>query len=404
MLACVWLGKESLEMQEVPVPAITDPEDVIIKITGTTVCGSDLHLYHGEILQLKKGDIMGHEMMGIVDKVGDRVTKVKPGDRVVAAFNVACGKCDYCKKQLYTSCDTTNDSTFQEKLYGMRIAGVMGYSHFVGGFAGGQAEYGRILFANTNLIKVPDSVPDEKALFLSDIVPTSFHAVWDTGCQENEVIGIWGLGPIGLCAVQWLRNVFKAARIIVIDDVPERLHLAQIHWDAEPINFREDSDVNKKIFELVPGGLDRAIDCAGFRYTKSLLHKVEHAVGLETDSPEVLNECLRAVKKFGSIGIIADYAAYTNHFLVGALMEKGIRLIGCGQAPIQRHWETCLKHIESGLFDPTTILTNRYPLETTPEVYKRFDQKDAGIIKVFIETKFSNKPTTGTPALSNPDE
>ncbi|KAI7850363.1 chaperonin 10-like protein [Circinella umbellata] len=404
MLACTWMGKEKLEMQQVGVPLVTDPEDTVIKVTGSTVCGSDLHLYHAEILQMKKGDILGHEVMGIVDTVGSNVTSVKPGDRVVAAFSIACGKCDYCKKQLYTACDTTNDSKLQEELYGMRISGIMGYSHFVGGFAGGQAEYCRIPFSNTNLLKVPESVPDEKALYLSDIVPTSYHTVWDTGCQENEIIGVWGLGPIGLNVVQWLRNVFKAARIIVIDDVPERLHLAQVHWGAEPINFKQDQDVVKKIFELAPDGLDRAIDCAGFRYTKSLLHKVEHAVGLETDSPEVLNECLRAVKKFGSIGVIADYAAYTNHFLVGALMEKGIRLIGCGQAPVQRYWDVCLEHIESGLFDPTVILTNRYPLECTPEVYKRFDAKDGGIIKVFLETQYSSKPTTGTPALSNPDE
>ncbi|KAI9263408.1 chaperonin 10-like protein [Phascolomyces articulosus] len=404
MLACVWLGKEKLEVQELDAPAITDPEDAIVKVTGTSVCGSDLHLYHGDVVQLKKGDILGHEMIGIVEKVGKHVINVKPGDRVVASFNVACGKCNYCKRQLYTSCDTTNDSNLQQRLYGMRNAGSLGNSHFSGGFAGGQAEYSRIPFSNTNLLKVPDSIPDEKALYLGDMIPTSYHAVWDTGCQENEIIGVFGLGPIGLSVVQWLRNVFKAARIIVVDNVPERLHLAQIHWDAEPINFKEDQDIIKRIFDLVPEGLDRAIDCAGFRYTKSLLHKIEHAVGLETDSPEVLNECLRAVKKFGTVGIIADYTAYTNHFLVGALMEKGIRLIGCGQAPIQRHWGACLEYVEKGLFDPTTILTNRYPLEKTPQIYKLFDEKDAGVIKVFIETKFSNKPTVGTPALDDPDE
>ncbi|CDS03471.1 hypothetical protein LRAMOSA00873 [Lichtheimia ramosa] len=399
MLACVWLGKEKLEMQQVGVPALTDPEDAIIKITGTTVCGSDLHLYHGEIMQLKKGDILGHEMMGIVDKVGDGVTHVKPGDRVVAAFNVACGRCRFCKKKLFTACDATNDSTLQEKLYGQRTGGILGYSHFVGGFAGGQAEYGRIPFANTNLLKVPENLSDEKALFLSDIVPTSYHAVYDTGVQEGDTVGIWGLGPIGLLAVQWCRKVFKAKRIIAIDDTEARLHLARTYWDAETIDYSKEKDVSAKVLELVPEGLDRAIDCAGFRFTKSLLHKFEHAVGLETDSPEVLNECLRSVRKFGTIGIIADYAAYTNHFLVGALMEKGIRMIGCGQCPLQSYWDTCLKHIESGEFDPTAILTNRFPLEQTPEVYKRFDQREGGVIKVFIATKFSNKESPGSPAL-----
>lgn len=272
------------------------------------------------------------------------------------------------------------------------------YSNIIGG----QAEYGRVPYANTNLLKVPASIPDEKALYLSDIVPTSYHAVVETAVQENDVVGVWGLGPIGLLAVQWLRNVFKAKRIIAIDDVPERLHLAKTKFGAECIDFSKESDVAKKIPEIVPEGLDRAIDCGGFRYAKSTLHKIERAIGLETDSPEVINEALRAVKKFGTIGIIADYAAYCNHFLIGALMEKGIRLVGCGQAYIQRHWATCLGHIEKGEVDPTVVLTNRFDLDSVPEVYRKFDKKENGIIKVFIETKFSNKPSEGMPYWNEP--
>ncbi|KAI9321781.1 chaperonin 10-like protein [Dichotomocladium elegans] len=398
MLACVWLGKDKVDVQEVDVPAVTDPEDAILRVTGSTVCGSDLHLYHGEIVQLKPGDILGHEMIGIVDKVGEAVTHVKPGDRVVASFNIACGKCDYCRKKLFTSCEATNNSALQEKLYGHRIAGVLGYSHFVGGFAGGQAEYGRIPFANTNLLKVPDSIPDEKALYLSDIVPTAYHAVCESGVQEGETVGVWGLGPIGLMVVQWLRKVFKAKRIIAIDNTEARLSLAKNKWGAETIDFSKDTDVVKRVHEIAPGGLDRAIDCAGFRFAKSFIHKIERAAGLETDSSEVLNECIRTVKKFGTISVIADYATYCNHFLIGGVMEKGIRVIGCGQAPIQRYWDTCLKHIESGDVDPSILLTDRYLLEQTAEVYKMFDEKEGGIIKVFLETKFSNKPTPGMPA------
>ncbi|KAI8393872.1 chaperonin 10-like protein [Radiomyces spectabilis] len=401
MKACVWHGKEKVALENVPVPQITDPQDALIKVTGTTVCGSDLHLYHGEILQLKDGDILGHELMGIVDQVGEDVTAVKPGDRVVAAFNIACGSCEYCKKKLYTSCEVTNDSSVEEKLYGQKTGGIMGYSHFVGGFAGGQAEYTRIPFANNNLIKVPDSVIDEKALFLSDIVCTAYHAVWDAGCSEGETVGVWGAGPIGLHVVQWLRNVFKAKRIILVDNVEARLHLAQQRWGAEPVNFDEISNVSEHVNKIVPGGLDRVIDCAGFRYTKSIVHKVERAVGLETDASDIINECLRSVRKFGTIGIIADYAGYTNHFLIGALMEKGIRLIGCGQAPIQRHWHECLKHIQDGTFDPTVILTHRFNLDSIAEVYKRFDEKDAGMMKVFIATKFSNPPSEGMPQLQD---
>ena len=257
-----------------------------------------------------------------------------------------------------------------------------------------------MLYGNTNLLKVPANVPDEKALFLSDIVPTSYHALWEAGVEEGEVVGVWGAGPIGLCAIQWLRNVFKASRIIVIDNVPERLALAHDRWGAEVINFDHEKDISVKINHLVPGGLDRSIDCAGFRYAKSILHKVERAVGLETDTSETINEMVRSTKKFGTIALIADYAAYTNHLLIGGIMEKGLRLIGCGQAPIQRHWERCLEHIQSGEFDPTVILTHRFALEDTVEVYKQFDLKKEGIMKVFLETKFSRPPSVGTPSLT----
>lgn len=401
MLACCWVGKEKLEMRTVPKPTITDDEDVIIRITGSTVCGSDLHLYHGEMMQLKEGEILGHECMGIVEATGPKVTKVTAGDRVVAAFNIACGNCEYCRKKQFTACECSNNSSVMEKLYGHRIAGVLGYSHFLGGFSGAQAEYARILFGNTNLIKIPDEVPNEKALYLSDIVPTAYHAVWETDVKEGDVVGVWGLGPIGLNVCQWLRNVFKASRIIAVDDVPERMELAKNKWNVEPINFAQDTDVVAKINELVPGGLDRAIDCAGFRYAKNVIHKVERALGIETDTSEVVNEMIRATKKFGTVALIADYAAYTNHFLIGGVMEKGLRFIGCGQAPIQRHWEKCLQHIKQGEFDPTIILTHRFPLAQTVEVYRRFDKKEAGIMKTYLETKFSGPQMPGTPMLTN---
>lgn len=260
------------------------------------------------------------------------------------------------------------------------------------------------MFANTNLLKVPEGLQEEKALFLSDIVPTSYHAVWSSGAQEGETIGVWGAGAIGLLVCQWLRDVFKVKRILLIDNVPERFELAEKHWGVETINFDNEKEVADKINELVPKGLDRAIDCAGFRYAKGMLHKVERAVGLETDTSECLNEMIRCTKKFGTIAVIADYAAYTNHFLIGGVMEKGMRLIGCGQAPIQRHWETCLDHIHKGEIDPTVILTHRFPLEQTPKVYKRFDKKEAGIVKVFIQTQYSPAPSPGTPKLMDVDK
>jgi len=291
-----------------------------------------------------------------------------------------------------------------QKMYGHRTAGIFGYSHFLGGFAGGQAEYVRVPFADVNLLVLPDDVPDEKALYLSDIVCTSYHAVMECNPQIGESIGIWGLGPIGLLVAQWLK-MKGITRIIGIDNVPERLSLARQRYGVEPINFEEFEDVPTRIKQILnTDGLDRAIDCAAFRYSKSRTHKLQRAVGLETDTPEILNECLKSVKKFGTIAIIADYAGTTNGFNIGALMEKGIRLIGCGQAPVQKYWTECLGYIQRGEFDPTLVLSHRFRFENIVEVYKRFDIKDSSVMKVFLETRFSSPATPGTPPLMNLDE
>ncbi|KAI9805345.1 MAG: hypothetical protein M1833_005798 [Piccolia ochrophora] len=401
MLALRWYGNKDVRVEEVPVPAVTEPKDVVCKVTGTTVCGSDLHLYHKEILQLQQGDILGHEWMGVVDEVGSEVKNLKKGDRVVASFQIACGECQFCKEGLSSMCSQTNSSSVQEKLYGKPFAGLFGYTHFAGGFAGGQAEYVRCPFADTNLLKIPDSVPDEKALFLSDIIPTSYHAIVCADVQKGKSVAIWGLGPIGLYAVQWAK-LAGASRIIAIDGVPERLALAKDKLGAtDVIDISTEKDVVSAIYALEPEGVDCAIDAAAFRYAKSLLHQVQRAVGLETDSPEIINEALRAVRKFGTIALVADYAALTNQFLIGALMEKGITLRGTGQAPVQNYWKDLLKKVESGEFDPTTILSHRFKINEFRELYEAFDKKEMGIMKTFVETRFSHPRAEGTPELSS---
>ncbi|RPA92775.1 GroES-like protein [Choiromyces venosus 120613-1] len=382
MKALRWHGKERVSIDKVPLPAITEPKDVIVRITGTTVCGSDLHLYHGEILQLKDGDIFGHEFMGIVDEVGPEVTKVKKGDRVVASFQIACGECKMCKEGLTSMCDTTNSSTVQEKMYGRKLAGIFGYSHFTGGYAGGQAEYARVPFGDANLLKIPDHVPDEKALYLSDIVPTSYHAVKCADGKEGSIVGIWGLGPIGLLAARWAQ-LEGAKRVIGIDNVKERIDLAKEKLGIDIINFDEVKDVVDEIHKFEPQGVDCAIDAAGFRYAKSIADKVQRAIGLETDTSETVNEILRSTRKFGTISLIADYAATTNKFLIGALMEKGIILRGAGQCPVQMYWHGLLKKIQDGV-------------DEFAELYNAFDKKQYGIMKTFIETRFSTPPTAGT--------
>ncbi|KAJ6523463.1 GroES-like protein [Mycena vulgaris] len=399
MKALAWFGARDVRLVDAPIPDITEPDDVILKVTGTTICGSDLHLYHGEIIQLQKGDILGHEFMGVVDRVGPNVKNIRVGQRVVASFQIACGECSYCKQKLSSMCDRTNTSGLQNAMYGHRDAGFFGYSHFTGGFPGGQAEYVRVPKGNVNLLPIPDSIPDEKALFLSDILPTSYHAVVDVGVTKGDVVGIWGLGPIGQCAARFAL-MKGAARVIGIDNVPARLLFAQEKSGIETIDFSQHTDVVKRIQELVPGGLDRAIDCGTFHQPKTLLHKVEKTLMLETDVSEIVNEMITATRKMGSCGIIAAYAGYTNHFAIGALMEKGIRLIGHGQAPVHKYWHELLAMIEAGKIDPTFVVTHRVSLDEFPDLYASFDKRMGGVEKVFVETKFSALPSAGAPPLS----
>jgi len=404
MKALAWFGKEDVRVVDAPVPAITEPDDVIIKVTGTTICGSDLHLYHGEILTMQRGDILGHEFMGIVDKVGPNVTNLQPGERVVASFHIACGDCEYCKQKLSSFCDRTNNSSLQKSMYGQRDTGFFGYSHFTGGYPGGQAEFVRVPKGNVNLLPIPDSVSDEQALFLSDILPTSFHAVYDTGVEEGDTVGIWGLGPVGLYVARWCQ-LRGASRIIGIDRVPERLSMAADKLGIETLNFSEFTDVPKRIYELVPRGLDVALDCGSFHEPKTILHKVQKAMMLETDSPETINEMLVSVRKMGRCGVIAAYAGYANGVNIGALMEKGIRLIGNGQSPVHKYWKEILyDYIIPGRFDPTFILTHRVPLEDMAKLYKVFDDRKAGVEKVFVETRFSGLPSKGCPKTTRVGE
>ncbi|KAF9466737.1 GroES-like protein, partial [Collybia nuda] len=400
MKALAWFGSKDVRMVEAPVPDITEDDDVIVQVTGTTICGSDLHLYHGEIMALQKGDILCHEFMGKVEKVGPNVENIRIGQRVVASFQIACGECEYCKQKLSSFCDKTNNSSLQNYMYGQRDAGFFGYSHFTGGFPGGQAEYVRVPKGQINLLPVPDQITDEQAIYLSDVLPTSYHAVVDTGVQEGDVVGIWGLGPIGQCAIRWAK-LKGASRVIGIDAIPERLDFAREQSGIEVIDFKKDTDVVKRIYELVPRGFDVALDCGSFHEPKGLNHKIQKALMMETDVPETINEMLVSVRKMGRCGIIAAYAGFANGVNVGALMEKGIRLIGNGQAPVHKYWDEILKeYIIPGKFDPTFMITHRVPLEDMAKLYAAFDKRQAGVGKVFVQTKFSSPASPTCPKLS----
>jgi threonine dehydrogenase-like Zn-dependent dehydrogenase len=402
MKALVWWGKNDVRVVETFKPKILEDTDVIVRVTGSTICGSDIHLLHGVILQLEQGDILGHEFVGVVDKVGPGVHDLQPGQRVVNSFSVSCGNCRFCTANLTTACENTNASSVHKLLYGERMSGIFGYSHFVGGYAGGQAEYVRVPFAEQNLLKLPDSVPDEKGLYISDVLCTSYHAVQDTGVYKNDTVAIWGMGPIGILTAMFAFHN-GASRVIGIDN-NWRLEYAKkklpkleiINYDALP----RGKTVTSEIHKLVPGGVDVSIEAAGGEYAKGWAHYLEIATGAENDTSEILNEAITSTRKFGRVGIIADYVGFTNHFNIGAVMERGIRLIGNGQAPVQKYWKEILQMIEADEIDPRIILTHRIGLEDIAKTYYKHEKREDGLVKCFVETKFSAPRAEGTPELT----
>jgi len=391
MHALTWNGKGNIQYSTVPRPCITDPRDILLKVTATTICGSDLHLYSNAMPDMHEGDILGHEFMGIIEEVGTAVTKLKPGQRVVVAFDIACGTCDYCKREEYTCCDTTNPSKLMETMYGHRTAALYGYSHLTGGVPGGQSEFVRVPFAEVNCLPVPDDLPDEKVLYLSDIVPTAYCGAYFGDVREGSTVAIWGLGPVGLLCARWCQ-ILKARRIIGIDCVPQRIQMAK-QLGIEVINFKEQKTV-PTLLELVPGGVDVAIECAGFEYATTFMHKMERAVNLETDTADIFSEMFTCVRKSGNVSVIGVYAGYANHFPVGQMMEKALKIRG-GQSPTQKFWKMALEKIRTGEMDPTFVVTNKAKLSDGPELYKKFSDK-AGVVKVFLRPDHLFSPSTVT--------
>ncbi|KAK3629497.1 hypothetical protein LTR56_006459 [Elasticomyces elasticus] len=403
MKALVWMGKNDVQMVDTPKPKVIEPRDVILKVTGSTVCGSDLHLLHGSVVEMQKGDILGHEFCGIIDSMGSEVKGLEKGQRVVASFQIACGDCFYCKQKLSSQCERTNSNTIEKGMYGGNTAGMFGYSHFTGGFAGGQAEYVRVPLGDVNLLKLPDDVPDEKGLYLSDVVATSWNCVVDTGVKEGDVVAIWGAGPIGqMCADFAFMN--GAKRVIMIDSNWRLDFVKEKHPKVELVDFSKLSGakgVVNKLKEMVDGrGPDVALECVAGEYPKSIVHKLEMAAGLETDTPEILNEMIESVRNYGRVGITGVYVGYTNHFNIGSLMERGIRFIGNGQAPVHLYWEDLLKKIQSGEIDPLKMVSHRVRVEDLDKVYYKFEKKEDGMQKVYVQTRFSAPPCAGSPELT----
>ena len=389
MKALCWYGRSDVRVEDVPDPKILDSRDAIVKITSTAICGSDLHLYDGYMPTMEKGDILGHEPMGEVVEVGPGVTNLKAGDRVVVPFTISCGQCFFCKKGLFSCCDNSNpNAKTAEKMMGHTTAGLFGYSHLTGGFAGGQAEYLRVPFADIGPLKIPDGLPDEKVLFLSDIFPTGYMAAENAEIEQGDTVAVWGCGPVGQFAMKSAR-MFGAERIIAIDNVPERLNLAARECRAEIINFDE-VNVYETLQEMTGGmGPDRCIDAVGCEALAGgtpdgVMDALETSTLMATDRLHVLRQAIWSCRKGGTISIPGVYVGFGDKIPIGSLMNKGLT-IKAGQTHMQKYMPMLLEKVQSGEIDPSFVITHEVPLEEAPQAYATFKHKQDGCIKVVLK-------------------
>ena len=389
MKAVCWMGTSKVETLTVADPILLNPHDAIIKITKTAICGSDLHLYDGFIPTMEAGDVLGHEFMGIVEEVGKDVTNLRPGDRVVVPFTIACGGCLFCKKKLWSACDNTNPNAhLMEAAYGYSGAGLFGYSHMMGGYAGGQAQYARVPFANVGPLKIESDLPDEKVLFLSDIFPTGYMAAENAQIQPGDTVAVWGCGPVGQFAIA-SAFMLGAARVIAIDRLQERLHLARSLGAIVVDYSEEDVSVLTAIKDLTGGvGPDACVDAVGLEAHSSELQgfydKVKTALMLETDRPSVLRQAIQAVRKGGTLSIPGVYGGLLDKVPFGAAFGKGITM-KMGQTNMHNYMKPLLERIEKGQIDPSYIISHRITLDEAPEMYKIWRDKKQNVTKIVID-------------------
>ena len=390
MKALTWHGQGDVRVDTHPDPEIQDPTDVVIKITSTAICGSDLHLFDGFVPMMKEGDIIGHEPMGIVEEVGSAVTRLKKGDRVVVPFTISCGHCWFCEQTLFSLCDTTNPKPENARdAMGHSPAGIFGYSHLTGGIPGGQAEYLRVPHADVGPIKVPDGLTDEQVLFLSDIFPTGYMGAENAEIEDGDTVAVWGCGPVGQFAIQsaWMLG---AGRVIAIDREPERLRLAAEHSNVETINFEEiEDDVYQHLIDMTDGrGPDRCIEAVGMEAhgvsaAQTALDKAAQATHTQSDRTYAINQAIMACRKGGTISMPGVYAG-AGSIEIGAFMNKGLTL-KTGQTHVQRYLDPLMQKIESGDIDPSFIITHTAPLDDAPEMYETFRDKKDDCIKVVLK-------------------
>ncbi|WP_433133567.1 zinc-dependent alcohol dehydrogenase [Micromonospora sp. CA-240977] len=388
MKATAWMGTDSVKVIDVPDPKIMNARDAIVRISTTAICGSDLHLYHGYIPAMRKGDILGHEFMGEVVEVGPQVRNLKPGDRVVVPFPIACGHCSSCQRGLYSVCENSNPNAgIAEKIMGHSPAGIFGYSHLLGGYAGGQAEYARVPFADVGPVKVPDEVRDDQAVMLADVFPTGYMGAEMCDIKPGQVIAVWGAGPVGLFAAASAR-LLGAERVIVIDRYPYRLRLAEEHTDAETINY-EEVDVLDTLNELTAGrGPDACIDAVGLEghHGNAALYaydRVKQAARVETERPFALRQAILACRSGGVVSVVGAYGGVVDKFPMGAFMNRSL-VMRTGQCHVQRYTRPLLERILRGEIDPSFIVSHRMPLRDAPKGYKIFQKKQDECTKVLL--------------------
>ncbi|MBC7969278.1 MAG: glutathione-dependent formaldehyde dehydrogenase [Verrucomicrobia bacterium] len=396
MKAVCWQGTHKVEVETVPDPKIINPRDAIVKITSTAICGSDLHLYNGFNPTMKPGDILGHEFMGEIVELGSGVKTGNPrnngeplaiGDRVVVPFTIACGSCFFCNRTLWSLCDNSNPNAWMaEKMLGHSPSGLFGYSHLTGGYAGGQAEYARVPFADTGLFKIPDGLTDEQVLFLTDIFPTGYMGAENCDIQPGDTVAIWGCGPVGQFAI---RSAFLlgAERVIAIDLVPERLQMAK-DGGAEVLNIAE-VEVGEALKEMTGGrGPDSVMDAVGMEAhgfgLEGFYDKVSQAVRMETDRPNVLRQAIVACRKGGTVSVPGVYTGFVDKMPMGAFMNKGLTM-KTGQTHIHRYLQPLTELIQKGAIDPSFLITHKLPIDQAPHAYEIFKHKQDNCIKVVLK-------------------
>jgi len=388
MKALTWHGKSDIRCESVPDPKIEDAGDVVIKVTACAICGSDLHIYDGVIPGMESGDILGHETMGEVVETGSGVSKLKVGDRVVVPFTISCGECFFCKRGFFSGCERSNpNKELAAKAWGHSPAGLFGYSHLLGGFAGGQAEYLRVPYADVGPIKVPSHLTDEQVLFLSDIFPTGYMAADFCDIQPGDTIAVWGCGPVGQMAIK-SAFMLGAERVIAIDTVPERKAIAA-QSGAIVLDFM-DEDIFERIQDLTNGrGVDASIDAVGSEAHgtgsfDSVIDRVKQATFMGTDRPHVLRQAIHCTRNFGTVSIVGVYGGFLDKIPMGSAINRGLTF-RMAQTPVQRYLPILLQRIEEGQIDPSFIITHRASLEEGPELYKTFRDKQDGCVKVVLK-------------------